>query len=272
MFKHSLHLRTIRDIMQDLLITLIQSKLHWQNTTRNLTSFEQKIAQIDGPTDIVLLPEMFTTGFTMNAAEYAEEMDGPTMQWMATQADKIDAVIVGSLIIKEGSDYFNRLIWMFPGGMFHTYDKRHLFAMSGEHEHFTQGEEKLIVECKGWKICPMICYDLRFPVWARNQESYDLLIYIANWPNKRSYDWRTLLKARAIENQAYVVGVNRVGQDDNGHDYTGDSCVIDPGWRKELFHCEKEEVVHTITLSASHLHEVRKKLPFLVDSDDFKLI
>ena len=262
----------IRDDMQDLKVTLIQSDLHWQDRSKNLTSFEQKISQIEEETDLILLPEMFTTGFTMNSVEQAEEMDGPTMQWMAAQADQEDAVIVGSLIIKEGQHYYNRLIWMIPGGMFHTYDKRHLFAMAGEHEHYTKGEERLVVEYKGWKVCPMICYDLRFPVWARNQDNYDLLVYIANWPNKRSYDWRALLQARAIENQAYVVGVNRVGQDDNGHDYNGDSCVIDPGWKKELYHSEKNEAIHTTTLSASHLQDVRKKLPFLVDSDDFKLI
>ena len=256
--------------MLDLKITLIQSDLDWENSSKNRTAFQKKIELIDQPTDIVILPEMFTTGFTMNSIALAEEMDGPSMTWMANQADAANAVIVGSLIIKEGQHYFNRLIWMFPGGMYHTYDKRHLFAMAGEHEHYTQGEERLIVEYNGWKVCPMICYDLRFPVWARNQDDYDLLIYIANWPNKRSYDWCTLLKARAIENQAYVVGVNRVGRDKNGHEYNGDSCVIGPGWEKELFHFEKEEVVHTTTLSSSHLQEVREKLPFLIDRDDFK--
>jgi len=258
--------------MTDITITLIQSDLDWENKETNLSNFQDKISQIQQTTDVIILPEMFNTGFTMDAATHAEKMDGPTMTWMAKQADGSNAVIVGSLIIEENRNYYNRLVWMYPGGMFHTYDKRHLFAMAGEHEHYTPGEGRLIIEYKGWRICPLICYDLRFPVWSRNNDEYDLLIYIANWPEKRAHDWLTLLSARAIENQTYVVGVNRVGKDKNDLTYNGDSCVIDPGWNKTMFHCEKDEVTHTITLSAPHLKEVREKLPFLVDSDDFKIV
>jgi len=156
--------------------------------------------------------------------------------------------------------------------MYQVYDKRHLFAMAGEHEHYTAGEERLVILYKAWRICPMICYDLRFPVWARNEDNYDLLIYTANWPDRRSYDWMMLLKARAIENQCYTIGVNRVGSDDNGHLYNGDSCVIDPGWKQVLYHQEKSEDVHTTVLSADHLKKVRSSLPFLEDRDTFKIL
>ncbi|MFK8162125.1 MAG: amidohydrolase [Lewinella sp.] len=257
--------------MTDLNVTLIQSTISWQNPTANLQHYAKLMEQIDGPTDLIILPEMFTTGFTMSPYDNAERMDGPGRQWMAAQAAKRNAVIMGSLVIEDGGKYFNRLIWMMPDGTHETYDKRHLFAMAGEHEHYVAGDKRLVVEYKGWRICPMICYDLRFPVWARNDDAYDLLIYTANWPNKRAYDWNTLLKARAIENQCYVAGVNRVGTDVNGHEYNGDSCVIDPGWRKTLYHVEGEEAVYTETLSMEHLLEVRRRLPFLEDRDKFEV-
>lgn len=258
--------------MLDINVTTIQANLIWENRDANLEAFTKKLSQINTPTDVIILPEMFTTGFSMVPADLAETMDGPTMIWLAEQADIHNAVITGSLIIKEGANYFNRLIWMYPGGMYHTYDKRHLFAMAGEHDHYTPGEERVIITHKGWRICPMICYDLRFPVWARNDDAYDLLIYVANWPDKRSYDWNTLLKARAIENQSYVVGVNRVGQDANGHNYNGDTCVIDPGPKQTLYHVNKDEAVHTTTLSGSHLQDVRSQLPFLKDQGQFKVL
>lgn len=257
--------------MNDLRITLVQSRIAWESPSANLTRYEELLDEHATPTDLIILPEMFTTGFTMRAAENAEPMDGPAVRWMKDQAARRAAVVTGSLIVEEGGNYFNRLIWMRPDGTFATYDKRHRFAMAGEHEHYEAGTERLIVELKGWKICPLICYDLRFPVWARNDDAYDLLIYTANWPNKRAYDWNTLLKARAVENQCYVAAVNRVGEDANGHAYNGDSCVIDPGWRHTLWHREKEETVHTQILSRSHLAEVRSKLPFLVDRDRFTI-
>lgn len=255
--------------MTDLKITLLQSTIEWQNPAANLQHYAALMAQIDGPTDLIILPEMFTTGFTMDPYANAEGMDGPTMRWLAERAADRNAVITGSLVIEDAGKYYNRLIWMQPDGAYQTYDKRHRFAMAGEHEHYEAGTERLVVEYKGWRICPLICYDLRFPVWSRNDDAYDLLIYTANWPEKRAYDWLTLLRARAIENQCYVAAVNRVGTDANGHAYNGDSCVIDPGWRQMLWHTEKVEAVHTEVLSVSHLLEVRKTLPFLTDRDDF---
>ena len=258
--------------MKDLSVTVVQSDLHWQNVDANLIAFEEKIKQIEVATDLIILPQMFNTGFTMDASSHAEPMNGRTMNWMAYMADYSEAAICGSLIIEEDKKYYNRFVWMHPGGMYETYDKRHLFAMSGEHEHYTAGEERLKIKYKGWRICPMICYDLRFPVWSRNNGFYDLLIYVANWPDKRAYDWRTLLSARAIENQAYVIGVNRVGDDANGHHYSGFSSVIDPGWNRIIWESEEKEAVTTVSLSFEHLLRVREKLPFLVDKDDFVIL
>lgn len=259
--------------MEDLKVSLIQADLVWHNAPANLDAFANKIQSIGESTDLIILPEMFTTGFSMDAIKLAEEMDGPSITWMHAQAKKMQSVVMGSLIIKDDGAYYNRLIWMRPDGTFDKYDKRHLFAMADEHKYYSAGQEVLIVNYKGWNICPMICYDLRFPVWSRNVAfKYDLLIYIASWPNKRAYHWNTLLKARAIENQAYVVAVNRIGIDGNGHEYNGDSCIIDSGWDKTIFHCEKEARVHTTTLSKSHLEKVRDKLPFSKDADNFKVI
>lgn len=255
--------------MNELKVSLIQSAISWENPAANRSHYEEMMDRIEGATDLIVLPEMFTTGFTMRAAENAEPMEGPSVRWMRDQAERLGAVVTGSLIIEAEGDYYNRLIWMRPDGTFACYDKRHRFAMAGEHEHYEAGTERLVVKLKGWRVCPLICYDLRFPVWARNNDAYDLLIYTANWPNKRAYDWNTLVKARAIENQCYVAAVNRVGEDVNGHIYNGDSCVIDPGWRHTLWHAEKVEAVHTETLSGEHLREVRERLPFLRDQDDF---
>ncbi|MEM9928890.1 MAG: amidohydrolase [Bacteroidota bacterium] len=257
--------------MQDLNVTLVQSTIEWHDASANLTHYSKLLEQMEGPTDLIVLPEMFTSGFTMEPALVAEPMEGPSMQWMQQQAAKFAAVVTGSLVVELAGKYYNRLVWMYPNGAYQTYDKRHLFAMAGEHEHYVPGTERLIVEYKGWRICPLICYDLRFPVWARNNDAYDVLIYTANWPNKRTYDWRTLLQARAIENQCYVVGVNRIGMDANGHEYNGDSCVIDPGWRHTLYHVEQVVDLKTVSLSADHLLEVRSRLPFLQDQDVFSI-
>jgi omega-amidase len=227
--------------MQDLSVTIIQTNLFWENSTANLANLEEKMAQISLPTDLIILPEMFTTGFTMNAKTIAEPMNFTTFKWLKQQAKRTQAVITGSFIVKEGEHFFNRLIWMRPDGSFEVYDKRHLFRMGKEDKTFTAGTKRLIVELKGWRICPLICYDLRFPVWSRNIKvvshksqvisetsevktdkmplttydllTYDLIIYIANWPTVRSQVWDTLLQARAIENQSYCIGVNRVGSD-----------------------------------------------------------
>lgn len=258
-------------IATDLTVSLVQSSIAWHDPAANRTHFSRLLHQIGCATDVVILPEMFTTGFTMQPAAYAETMDGPTMQWMKEQATMLNAAVTGSLIIKENQHYFNRLIWMEPDGTYQAYDKRHRFAMAGEHEQYVAGTERLIVTYLGWRICPQICYDLRFPVWSRNDDAYDLLIYTANWPNKRAYDWNTLLRARAIENQCYVAAVNRIGTDANGHVYNGDSCVIDPGWRHTLYHLAQQEAVHTEVLSGAHLADMRQRLPFLVDRDTFSI-
>ncbi len=258
--------------MNDLHVTLLQTSISWHNASANLAHYTKLIDQLTSATDLIILPEMFTSGFTMSPAEVAEPMNGPSMRWLQAQAARTGAVITGTMVIEENGAFYNRLIWMQPDGHFHTYDKRHLFTMAGEHEHYLAGKDRLVVTLKGWRICPLICYDLRFPVWARNNDEYDLLIYTANWPNKRSYDWLTLLRARALENQCYVVGVNRVGSDPNGHEYNGDSCVIDPGWRHTLYHVEKTEAAHRETLSAAHLQQVRKQLPFLEDQDSFRIV
>lgn len=257
--------------MKDLTVSLIQSELHWQDSQANRNMFATKMDSLSASTDLIILPEMFTTGFTMDASQWAETMDGPTVSWMKQQAAKHNAVVTGSIIVSEAGNYYNRLIWMRPDGTHDTYDKRHLFAMAGEHEYYAAGSQRLIITLDGWRICPLICYDLRFPVWARNDSAYDLLIYMANWPDRRSYDWNTLLRARAIENQAYVAAVNRVGKDGNGHAYVGDSCLIDPGWNKTIHHLGDKDEAITAVLSYDHLQEVRGKLPFLKDADSFRI-
>ena len=214
--------------MDELKITLLQVPIAWENKEENLRFFSAKIAAIEAPTDLILLPEMFSTGFSMNSALLAETMEGATVNWMKEQAAKKSCVLCGSLIIEENSAYYNRLIWMYPDGSFEVYNKRHLFRMAKENEHYTEGNKKLIVEFKGWKICLLVCYDLRFPVWSRrtSNENYDVLVYVANWPERRIYAWKSVLVARAIENQAYVVGLNRIGKDGNNIEYSGDSIVL----------------------------------------------
>jgi omega-amidase len=257
--------------MQDLKITILQSDLHWENVGANLSMFEEKIWTIREQTDIIVLPEMFTTGFTMNAASLAEPMNLTAFKWMKQQAAQTGAVVTGSLIIKEKEHYFNRLIWMQPDGKFFTYDKRHLFRMAEEHLVYSPGMEKLIIEWKGWKIRPLICYDLRFPVWSRNRKNeYDLLIYVANWPEARRVPWKSLLQARAIENLSYVVGVNRIGKDDKEITYCGESSIISPKG-EVLWQKENSEEVFTYTLSKSELYSFRAKFPANMDADEFSL-
>ena len=197
-------------------VTLIQSDIIWEDKVSNLKNYQNKISQIES-TDLIVLPEMFTTGFSMNPKDISETMSGETIQWMKSNASKMNSAICGSIIIEEDDKYFNRFIWVNPDGSICQYDKKHLFSFAGEDKNYTAGNEKIIIEYKGWKICPLVCYDLRFPVWSRNSEDYDLLIYVANWPTKRKLAWKSLLVARAIENQCYVIGVNRVGKDENNH-------------------------------------------------------
>lgn len=255
--------------MQDLKITIIQSDLAWEDKVRNTALFS-KLIETSGYTDIVILPEMFSTGFSMQASRLAESMQGPTMEWMKNTAAEMNVIITGSIIIEEEEKYYNRLIWMQPDGRFAYYNKRHLFSMAGEHEIYTPGNNRLIVEHKGWKICPLICYDLRFPVWSRNNVDFDLLLYVANWPERRVYAWTQLLTARAIENQCYVAGVNRIGSDGNNIYHSGNSALMDPMGEK-LWEVVHERAVYTATLSSDHLHAVREKLPFLTDRDQFHL-
>jgi omega-amidase len=261
--------------MSTLTITGIQSKLHWEDKKANLQMFEEKIFSISQQTEIVVLPEMFSTGFSMQPETLAETMEGETVKWMKRIAAKKRIILTGSVIIEEEGHYFNRLIWMLPDGQYGIYDKRHLFAYADEDHHYTAGTKRLIASVKGWKINLLVCYDLRFPVWSRQtsfpgkaEPEYDLLVYVANWPERRNTAWKTLLQARAIENQCYVVGVNRVGEDGNKIYHCGDSMVIDP-LGEILYHKKDEEDNFTITLDKSHLETTRAKFPFWKDADDF---
>lgn len=259
--------------MSSLRISLIQSDLAWEDKDRNLANFSEKIFELRQQTELIILPEMFNTGFTMNAPAFAETMDGPTITWMQKQAAENRVILTGSLIIKEDNQYMNRLIWVMPNGELGYYDKRHLFRYAGEHNSFTPGKKRLIASVKGWKINLQVCYDLRFPVWARqqvknNEPEYDILIYVANWPERRSHAWKTLLCARAIENQCYCIGVNRVGIDGNGIEHSGDSLIVGP-LGEVLYHCNNKEDIFTLLLEKHELEESRKKFPFLLDADQF---
>jgi len=262
--------------MQDLKVTYIQSPLVWEKPEENRNLFSKEINKISEETDLIILPEMFNTGFSMRPEITAEKMNGKTLQWMKEMAEKKSCVITGSLAIEEDGKYFNRLIWMRPDGSYSSYDKRHLFRHGHEQDHYETGTRKLIVELKGWKICPLVCYDLRFPVWSRNRQvngkaSYDLLIYVANWPEVRSFPWKTLLIARAIENQAFVVGVNRVGQDGMNLPHQGDSAVI--SFKGELLSQINagKDLAETITLSYQALADFRSAFPVGLDADEFTL-
>jgi predicted amidohydrolase len=265
--------------MSKLHVTCIQSSLHWQDKEANLKMFDEKIRAIEGYTEIVVLPEMFSTGFSMQPEVYAESMDGPTVSWMKKLSAEKRVIITGSVIIREEDKFYNRLIWMLPNGEYGVYDKRHLFGYAQEDAHYSQGNKRLVASVKGWRVNLMVCYDLRFPVWARQSNSffnpmediepeYDLIIYAANWPERRAHAWKTLLQARAIENQCYVVGLNRVGSDGNEISYSGDSMIIDPLGEVLVTNHGEEKNLSAI-LEKKHLQEVRTKFPFLKDADKF---
>ncbi|MCX7551069.1 amidohydrolase [Xanthomarina sp. F2636L] len=258
-------------MQEHLKIVLIQTELFWENPEQNRDHFTKKIERISEPVDVIVLPEMFTSGFTMNPQNVSETMFGETVVWMQELALKIQTAIVGSLVIKEDKHFYNRMLFVHPNGIIETYDKKHTFTLAGEDKAYTAGKTKLIVTYKGWKICPLICYDLRFPVWARNVEDYDLLIYVANWPKIRITAWDTLLKARAIENMAYCVGVNRVGLDGNNHEYNGHSAVFDVLGEKIDQIPDNKEAIEIIVLNKSHIKHNREKLNFLNDKDAFTL-
>lgn len=257
--------------MSILKITTFQAYLFWENIDKNLQNLGLRLSWIREKTDLIVLPEMFSTGFSMNAPTLAEEMGGKTMEWMQQQAEKFNCVVTGSIIIKEKGKFYNRLIWMRADGSYETYDKRHLFGLGKEDQVYTAGTKKLFVELNGWKICPIICYDLRFPVWLRNTPpEYDLLLIIASWPEKRSLHWRTLIPARAIENQAYVVGVNRMGHDGNEVYHSGDSMCIDPNGNT-VYYKPNDEDLYTFSISREEVEKCRRAFPFLKDADGFKL-
>jgi omega-amidase len=284
--------------MSSLSVSLIQANLVWEDKASNLRMFGEKIGEL-GPTEVVVLPEMFSTGFSMRPEVLAETMDGETVTWMKRMAASKKVIITGSVIIEEEGNYYNRLIWMLPNGQYGYYDKRHLFGYAGEHNHFSAGSKRLIASVKGWRVNLLVCYDLRFPVWARQKNvptlsmedeedkefggapqyvgqspeapEYDILIYVANWPERRAHAWKTLLQARAIENQCYVIGVNRVGTDGNDIYYSGDSMIVDP-LGEVLYTGSTEEFVYTTTLEKRNLDEVRAKLPFLKDGDSFLIV
>ncbi len=279
--------------MSSLTVSIIQANLAWEDKAANLRMFEDRIKSL-GPTELIVLPEMFSTGFSMKPKVLAETMAGDTVNWMKQLSASKKSIITGSLIIEDGGNFYNRLIWMLPNGQYGYYDKRHLFGFAGEHDHYASGNKRLIASVKGWKINLQVCYDLRFPVWARQQNApeveideedfggpqfvphapaapeYDVLIYVANWPERRSHAWKTLLQARAIENQCYVVGVNRVGQDGNGINHSGDSMIVDP--LGEVLHTAQDEHVHTLTLKKEDLELIRSKFPFLKDGDSFMIV
>jgi predicted amidohydrolase len=262
--------------LQKLKVHYIQSDLHWQSVEANLASLEESIWRIEGESDLIILPEMFSTGFSMEAKALAEPMNSKTFRWMKQQAAQTHAMVMGSYIVQEKGNYFNRLFAVAPDGQYHTYDKRHLFALAGEDGPYTQGIEKLVFEWRGWRICPMICYDLRFPVWARSEKratlyEYDLLVFVANWPSPRIHAWDVLLQARAIENIAYVIGVNRVGFDENGHEYTGHSAIIDYTGKLLCQH-EDDAAIGSAELDPEMLNKFRNRFPFQADADRFQLL
>ncbi|MEZ4853014.1 amidohydrolase [Flavobacterium sp.] len=252
-------------------IAILQTDLVWENPIYNRLTIESKVLSCDKKFDLLVLPEMFTSGFTMNPKRVAEKTDGETIKWLRSLAKQKKTAIIGSLVIEENEKYYNRLVFVTAKGLLHYYNKRHLFTLAGEDKVYEKGQEKLILDYKGWKICPQICYDLRFPVFSRNTEDYDLLLYVANWPKTRIQAWNTLLKARAIENMSYVVGVNRVGKDANGMDYNGQSQVLDE-LGNELISPFEENDLKIISLSKKKMLNTRAKLHFLNDKDAFELI
>lgn len=253
-------------------ITTIQSNLHWENKEKNLSMFSNLIKEASEESKIVVLPEMFSTAFSMSPEALAESMDGDSVKWMLNQAKASNKLIVGSLIIKDNNSYYNRLIVAQPNGELQHYNKRHLFRYANEHLNYKGGKDQLIVDIEGVKFAFFVCYDIRFPVWSRNVNlKYDVAVYIANWPEKRRDHWMTLLKARSIENQAFVIGVNRIGDDGNGIAHSGDSMVFNPLGKKISITKPNESKVETVKLNIESLNDYRAKFPAYLDVDDFKI-
>lgn len=257
--------------MKPLVISLVQSDISWEDKQGNLAQFDRLISGLPPKTHIALLPELFATGFSMETS-LAEAMDGATVRWMKELSRRTGKIIGGSVMVAENGAFFNRFVWMLPNGIHYSYDKRHLFSYAQEDQYFQRGENRLIVQVNGWKICLQVCYDLRFPVWARQtKDRYDILVNVANWPKQRSYAWDTLLRARAIENQSFVVGVNRVGEDQQGNQYIGRSVAIDPLGRV-VASAENKEKTITHTFHIEEVENVRNRFPFLDDADDFMIV
>jgi predicted amidohydrolase len=260
-------------MMHDLNLTLIQTPLIWENPEANLEMLDRKIDSLPETAELVILPEMFTTGFSMRPEEFAGSMDDAPVRWMLMKTKQKNIILAGSLMIREDDHYYNRLLWVLPNGMMGFYDKRHLFGYAEENQHYQPGEKRLIARVKGWRICLVVCYDLRFPVWLRQppepENRYDLLVCVANWPGSRAVAWNTLLRARAIENECYVAGVNRTGVDGNGIAYKGDSCVIDPAGELLLTAGDDEASVLGCTISRGVINDQRRRFPFLDDADRF---
>ena len=254
----------------NLRVTMIQADLAWQDPASNRRNLAAHFRGLAGHTDLIVLPEMFTTGFSMEARSLAETMAGATVGWLREEAAAVGCAITGSLIVEDGGQHYNRLVWATPDGGFAHYDKRHLFRMAREQEHYAAGNQRLVVGLRGWRVCPLVCYDLRFPVWSRNRDDYDLLLYVANWPARRSLAWKALLRARAIENLSYVVGVNRIGKDGNGASYAGESAAID-FLGQAVAGDRGGEFVETVVLDRESLLAFRASFPAHLDADDFVL-
>ena len=250
-------------------IALVQSPLIWEDPVENRKSLSKIIDHISFGVDVIVLPEMFTTGFTMSPSTISQTEGEKSVQWMKDQAERKNAALIGSMVFYEAGHYYNRLWFVEPDGKASSYDKRHTFTFAGEDKVYASGKKRLLIDFRGFRFCPLICYDLRFPVWARNTENYDLLVYVANWPEKRIDAWDALLKARAIENMAYVIGVNRVGTDYNGHNYVGHSAVYNVLGEPLAF--SREETVLYAILERDHITDQRQKLKFLEDRDLFSL-
>ncbi len=253
-------------------VAAVQYDLHWENRLANLNNLEKLVEKLkDKPVDLIILPEMFTTGFTMNARQCAEKTEGKSLEWMRKQSSRLNAAITGSIIVEEHDQYYNRMYFVWPDGEYRTYDKRHTFSYVGEDKVFEKGTNRLIVDYKGWKICPLICYDLRFPVWSRNTEEFDVLIYVANWPESRILAWDTLLRARAIENLCYTIGVNRVGNDGNQINYNGHSSIHDPLGKRFTGLEDEEAGIVSGQLEKKELNKIRNKFRFLDDRDEYEI-
>jgi len=258
-------------MQKQLKIAIIQSDLVWENPEQNRQNFDKKIKQIKKPVDIIVLPEMFTSGFTMNPEHVSETMNGKTITWMKEIAKRANSAVCGSIVISENNNYYNRFVFATPEGNLQCYDKRHTFTLAGENKVYKSGNKRLIIDYKGWKLHPLVCYDLRFPVWARNTDDYDVVMYVANWPKPRINAWDALLKARAIENMSYCIGVNRVGFDNNNYEYVGHSAIYD-GLGECITNIKHNaEQTEIVTLEKAHLQAIRQKLKFLGDRDAFTL-